>query len=139
MSAPVAKRSAGFFVSALSKMASTRPGRSGRIAVTGRWGSFAITNMSLVMDVPRNGRWPVSNWYRLTPSANKSACPLTFFPSNYSGDMNEGVPSTIPVRVRLTSIILAIPKSVSFKASVPESYIILEGLMSLWTMLLRWA
>ena len=85
------------------------------------------------MEAPRKGKWPVSNWYRLTPSANKSVWPFTFFPSSCSGDMKAGVPSTIPVRVRPTSMSRAIPKSVIFSPSEMESYIILAGFISLWT------
>jgi hypothetical protein len=45
--------------------------------------------------------------------------------------MKDGVPNTMPARVRVASTSLAIPKSVSFKVFEGESYIIFAGLISL--------
>ena len=39
----------------------TRLGIGMRTVVTDGCGSFAITNMSLVIEAPRKGRWPVSS------------------------------------------------------------------------------
>ena len=51
-------------------------------------------------------------------------------PAICSGDMNDGVPSTTPVRVRLASAMRAMPKSVTFTLSPVRSIITLAGLMS---------
>ena len=60
-------------------------------------------------------------------------------PSSCSGDMNEGVPRTMPVLVRLVSVRRAMPKSVTFNSSVSGLYIMLAGLMSRWTTFWRCA
>ncbi len=44
--------------------------------------------------------------------------------------MNDGVPSTMPVRVRLESVMRAMPKSVTLTVPVAGSSITLAGLMS---------
>ena len=64
-------------------------------------GSCAILSIRAGIESPRNGSWPVSSWKAVMASEKRSELPVTARPASCSGDMNDGVPSTTPVRVRL--------------------------------------
>ena len=56
--------------------------------------------------------------------------PSIFRPDSCSGDMYDGVPSTMPVLVRLASVMRAMPKSVTFTMSDCGSYMMFAGFTS---------
>ncbi len=93
-------------------------------------GSLAILNISCAIDSPSKGNLPLASWYNVTPSENRSERPSIFFPASCSGDMYEGVPSTMPVLVFDESVMRAMPKSVTLTWSDSGSYMMLAGLMS---------
>ncbi len=67
--------------------------------------------------LPGNGCSPESISKAQTPSEKMSERPSSFSPIACSGDMYDGVPSSVPDWVISVSMSLAIPKSVTFTRS----------------------
>ena len=112
----------------------TRFQTSGSVTFKLRGGtaSSRSTLYMMVVGLPVKGFSPVKNSYRTMPQANRSLRASTRCPKNCSGDMYEGVPSTVPAWVSSEVSVRAMPKSAILTRPSP-SMIKLPGLMSRWT------
>ena len=129
-------------------MASSSGGTSLRRVLGGStsWRTMALRTSPTVS--PSKGGWPVSICQNTTPSDQMSVRASTFFElPTCSGDMYIGEPSSERVSVTAGSrpkgsSTLAMPKSSTLTRSCPLAVrvsIMLEGLMSRWTMPCRCA
>ena len=122
-------RESGAFVSSWASMKVSGPENCG-----GAGSRAKMAVMSAVSVGPSNAGRPSTAEYRVAPSDHMSAAGPTLLPSSCSGDMNCGVPITVPVLViwLLASATRAMPKSVTTTRSPASST--LSGFRSRWTM-----
>lgn len=97
-------RHVGSFSRQRSTMASSSAGSEGDRERSGGGRSVTIAAITPARESATNGSVPVRSWCRITPSAQTSARASTSFAlRSCSGDMNDGEPITVSVRVSCVS------------------------------------